>query len=33
MKGHWAIRVSGNWRVTFRSEDGAAVGVNYLDYH
>ena len=33
MKGHWAVSVSGNWRVTFRFEDGAAVDVNYLDYH
>ena len=33
LKGHWAVRVSGNWRVTFRFEDGAAVDVNYLDYH
>ena len=32
-KGHWAVRVSGNWRVTFRLEDGAAVDVNCLDYH
>ncbi|MDE2789114.1 MAG: type II toxin-antitoxin system RelE/ParE family toxin [Paracoccaceae bacterium] len=33
LKGHWAVRVSGNWCVTFRFEDGAAVDVNYLDYH
>ena len=33
LKGHWAVRVSGNWRVTFRFEDGAAVDVNYVDYH
>jgi len=33
LEGHWSVRVSGNWRVTFRFEDGAAVDVNYLDYH
>ncbi|MCY4394755.1 MAG: type II toxin-antitoxin system RelE/ParE family toxin [Rhodospirillaceae bacterium] len=33
LKGHWAVSVSGNWRVTFRFEDGAAVDVNYVDYH
>ena len=33
MKGHWAVAVSGNWRVTFRFEDGAAVDVDYVDYH
>ena len=31
--GHWAVSVSGNWRVTFRFEDGAAVDIDYLDYH
>ncbi len=33
LKGHWAASVSGNWRVTFRFEDGAAVEVNYMGYH
>ena len=28
LKGHWAVRVSGNLRVTFRFEDGAAANVN-----
>ena len=32
-QGHYAVTVSGNWRVTFRFEDGDAVDVNYLDYH
>ena len=31
--GHYAVSVSGNWRVTFRFEDGDAVDVDYLDYH
>ena len=30
---HRAVTVSGNWRVTFRFEDGNAVDVDYLDYH
>ncbi len=29
LKGHWAVSVSGNWRVTFRFEDGAAVDADY----
>ena len=33
LDGHYAVRVSGNWRVTFRFEDGVAVDVNYVDYH
>jgi toxin HigB-1 len=31
--GHYAVSVSGNWRVTFRFENGHAVDVNYEDYH
>ena len=33
LKGHYAVSVSGNWRVTFRFKDGYAVDVDYLDYH
>ena len=33
LKGLWSIRVSGNWRVTFKFIDGNAYIVNYLDYH
>ena len=29
----WAVDVSGNWRLTFRFEDGNAHLVNYEDYH
>ncbi len=29
----WSISVSGNWRLTFRFEDGNAHIVNYEDYH
>ncbi len=31
--GHYAVSVSGNWRVTFRFEDGDVVDVDYADYH
>ena len=31
--GVWSVTVSGNWRVTFRFEDGDAEIVNYEDYH
>ena len=33
LKGLWAVRVSGNWRVVFRFENGDACDVDYLDYH
>lgn len=33
LKGHRAVAVSGNWRVTFRFEGGHAVDVDYVDYH
>ena len=33
LKGHWAVWVSGNWRVTFRFANGDAHDVDYLDYH
>jgi proteic killer suppression protein len=33
LTGHWAVWVSGNWRVTFRFEDGDAVDLDYVDYH
>ncbi len=32
-KDHWAVKVSGNWRIIFRFEDGNAYVVDYLDYH
>jgi proteic killer suppression protein len=32
-KGTWAVRVSGNWRVTFKLKEGHAVDVNLEDYH
>jgi proteic killer suppression protein len=33
LKGRWAVRVSGNWRVVFRFEGGNAFDVDYVDYH
>ncbi len=33
LKGHWAVSVSGNWRVTFRFQDSDACDVDYQDYH
>ena len=33
LRGHYAVSVSGNWRVTFRFRDGHAVDVDYTDYH
>lgn len=32
-KGTWSIRVSGNWRITFKFNEGAATEVNLEDYH
>lgn len=29
----YSIKVSGNWRITFRFEDGDVYIVNYEDYH
>ena len=33
LRGHHAVSVSGNWRVTFRFEDGHTADVDYLNYH
>jgi len=32
-RGTWSVRVSGNWRVTFRFKKGDAEIVDYEDYH
>ena len=32
-KGVWAVRVSGNWRVTFQFDGTDAELVDYEDYH
>lgn len=33
LKGHWAVKVSANWRLTFTFEGENAVLVDYQDYH
>ena len=33
LKGHWAVNVSGNWRVTFQFENGNVYIIDYQDYH
>lgn len=33
LKGHWAVKVSGNWRLTFTFEREDAILVDYQDYH
>jgi len=32
-KGTWSVRVTGNWRVTFKFVGQDAVNVDYEDYH
>jgi len=33
LKDYWSVRVTGNWRIVFRFEDGAAWDVDLVDYH
>ena len=33
LAGHWAVWVSGNWRLTFTFDGEDAVLVDYQDYH
>jgi len=33
LERHWAVRVSGNWRLTFAFEGEDAILVDYQDYH
>ena len=32
-KGIWAVKVSENWRITFKIQNGDAFDVDYEDYH
>ena len=32
-KDYWSLKVSGNWRITFKFECGHALEVNLEDYH
>ncbi|MFC2155311.1 type II toxin-antitoxin system RelE/ParE family toxin [Acidobacteriota bacterium] len=33
LKDHWSVKVTGNWRITFKFIKGNAYIVNYQDYH
>jgi len=33
LKHHWAVKVSGNWRLTFAFEGEHVILVDYHDYH
>ena len=33
LKDTWSVTLSGNWRITFRFEDGNAYDVDLTDYH
>jgi toxin HigB-1 len=33
LAGHWAVSVSGNWRLTFSFDGSDAILVDYQDYH
>lgn len=33
LSGHFSLKVSGNWRMTFRFDGVDAVLVDYQDYH
>ena len=33
LDGWWSVKVSGNWRVLFRFEEGSVVDVDLDDYH
>ena len=33
LTGYWAVKVNGNWRLTFTFESTDAILVDYQDYH
>ena len=33
LRGFWSVKVSGNWRIIFRFENGDVLDVDYVDYH
>ncbi len=33
MKGLWAVKVTGNWRIVFSFKEGNAYNIDYIDYH
>lgn len=32
-RGRWSVRLSGNWRVTFKFDEPNVIDVDYEDYH
>jgi proteic killer suppression protein len=32
-QSHYAVTVSGNWRIIFKFDGNDSVGVDYIDYH
>lgn len=33
-RGVWSVRVTGNWRITFRvDQDGSVYDIDLIDYH
>lgn len=32
-RGRWSVRVSGNWRVTFKFDGPDAIDIDFEDYH
>jgi toxin HigB-1 len=33
LAGYWSLTVTGNWRLTFKFQDGDAYDLDLLDYH
>ena len=33
LAGFWSVRITGNWRIVFRFENGEAIDVNLVDCH
>ena len=33
LAGYWSVRVSANWRILFRMEDGDVFDVDLTEYH
>ncbi len=33
LKDFYAVKITGNWRIIFRFENGDALDIDHLDYH
>ena len=33
LRDYWSLSISGNWRITFRFEEGDVYDVDLVDYH